>query len=195
MEDEFVAMVSHDLRSPLNAILGWAGLLRTQKLDADATHRALETIERNAKSQAKLLEDLLDISRILRDKLELELSPVNLRTIVAAAVETAYPAANGKNIRFITVLDDSIPSISGDPNRLQQVFGNLLSNAIKFTPSGGRIEVYLSLKANISLTYAQIEVKDTGIGMNSEFLPQVFERYRQGEGSKTQGGLGLGLAN
>jgi PAS domain S-box-containing protein len=190
-KDEFVAMVSHDLRSPLNAILGWAKLLRTQKLDADATHRALETIERNAKSQAKLLEDLLDISRILRNKLQLELSTVNLRAIIADALETAYPAANGKNIRFITVIDDSIPSISGDSNRLQQVFGNLLSNAIKFTPQGGCIEVYLSLEAN---NYAQIEFKDTGIGMSPEFLPQVFERYQQGKDSKIYGGLGLGLA-
>lgn len=140
-KDDFVAMVSHDLRSPLNAILGWAKLLQTQKFDPDATNRALQTIERNAKSQAKLLEDLLDMSRILRNQFQLELSQINLRTIVATAVETAYPAANAKNIRFVTVVADSITPTSGDPNRLQQVLGNLLSNAIKFTPEGGRIEV------------------------------------------------------
>ncbi|MBW4601893.1 MAG: PAS domain S-box protein [Calothrix sp. FI2-JRJ7] len=197
-KDEFVAMVSHDLRSPLNAILGWAKLLQTRKFDEAATQKALQTIERNARSQAKLLEDLLDISRILRSKLQLELAPVNLYTVVTAAIETAYPGANAKNIRFVTVLDNSIPPISGDIHRLQQVMGNLLSNALKFTDVGGRIEVYLSIKhtwqGNQHLNYIQIDVKDTGIGIKPEFLPQVFERYQQDNSSGRRQGLGLGLA-
>jgi PAS domain S-box-containing protein len=193
-KDEFVAMVSHDLRSPLNAILGWAKLLQTRKLDEAATQTALQTIERNAKSQAKLLEDLLDISRILRGKLRLELAPVNLYTIVTTAIETVYPSANAKNIRFVTVLDNSVPLIEGDVHRLQQVMGNLLSNAVKFTPESGRIEIYLSIKQGLDKNYIQIDVKDTGIGIKPEFLPQVFERYQQDNSSGRRQGLGLGLA-
>ncbi|BAZ15260.1 two-component hybrid sensor and regulator [Calothrix sp. NIES-4071] len=196
-KDEFVAMVSHDLRSPLNAILGWAKLLQTRKFDEGVTKSALQTIERNANSQVKLLEDLLDISRILKNKIQLELAPVNLYTIVTTAIETAYPGANAKNICFVTVLDNSIPLISGDVNRLQQVMGNLLSNAIKFTPQGGHIEVYLSLIQNNQdqqKNYIQIAVKDTGIGIKPEFLPQVFERYQQDSSTLRRQGLGLGLA-
>lgn len=194
-KDEFVAMVSHDLRSPLHAIIGWAELLRTRKLDADTFATALETIERNAKSQATLLEDLLNISRILRGKLQLQVSPVNLANIVKMAIKTAYPSANAKGIHLESVLDESIPSITGDTNRLLQVLGNLLSNAIKFTPSQGRVDVRLCLcpEPNSSDS-ALIEVSDTGIGISAEFLPYVFERYRQAGRIHKQVGLGLGLA-
>jgi PAS domain S-box-containing protein len=189
-KDEFVAMVSHDLRSPLNAIMGWAKLLRTRHFDKATINSALETIERNAQSQAKLLEDLLNISRILRGKLQLEVSPVNLVAIVEAAIETAYPSANEQNICLESVIDQSIPPIIGDSNRLLQVLGNLLSNAIKFTPSQGRVEVRLSRNNDD----AQIIVSDTGIGISSEFIPHIFERYRQANRIHKQGGLGLGLA-
>ncbi len=189
-KDEFVAMVAHDLRSPLHAILGWTELLQTRKLDAVTTARALETIERSAKSQAKLLEDLLNISRMLRGKLQLELSQVNLFNIVGMAIETAYPSANAKNLYLESTLDESIPDINGDINRLLQVLGNLLSNAIKFTPPEGRVEVKLFRNG----ANAQITVTDTGSGIKSEFLPYVFERYRQGHSTHKQGGLGLGLA-
>ncbi|MEA5504369.1 PAS domain-containing protein [Halotia wernerae UHCC 0503] len=189
-KDEFVAMVAHDLRSPLHAILGWTEMLQTRKLDAVTTARALETIERSAKSQAKLLEDLLNISRMLRGKLQLELSQVNLFNIVRIAIETAYPSANAKNVCLESILDESIPPITGDINRLLQVLGNLLSNAIKFTPPEGQVEVRLFRSG----ANAQITVTDTGIGIKSEFLPYVFERYRQGHSIQKQGGLGLGLA-
>ncbi|MDF5710977.1 MAG: PAS domain-containing protein [Nostoc sp. S4] len=189
-KDEFVAMVSHDLRSPLNAILGWVRLLRTRKFDEASLAKALETIERNARSQEKLLEDLLNMSRILQGKLQLELSQVNLSVIIGAAIETAYPLANAKNIRLELIADRSIPPIFGDINRLLQVLGNLLSNAVKFTPSGGRVEVRLF---NTS-SHAQITVSDTGIGISPEFLPYVFERYHQGHSTRKHGGLGLGLA-
>ncbi|MFN6518631.1 MAG: PAS domain-containing protein [Nostoc sp. CreGUA01] len=189
-KDEFVAMVSHDLRSPLNAILGWVQLLRTRKFDAPNLAKALETIERNARSQEKLLEDLLNMSRILQGKLQLEVTQVNLGAVVGAAMETAYPSANAKNIRLESIIDRSISTISGDINRLLQVLGNLLTNAIKFTPSGGQVEV--SLFRNGS--HAEIRVRDTGIGISPEFLPYVFERYHQGHSTHKQGGLGLGLA-
>jgi signal transduction histidine kinase len=212
-------MVSHDLRSPLNAILGWAKLLRTRNLDEAATTRALETIERNAKSQAKLLEDLLDTSRILRGTVQLDLTQINLVKTVQIAVETAYPVADVKSIYIESIFDNSLPPIMGDFNRLQQVLGNLLSNAIKFTPQQGRIQVRLSIQEMgrqgdeemgrwreegeltfstfpvlNSARYAQITVSDTGIGISEEFLPYVFERYRQAPGNKRKGGLGLGLA-
>ncbi|MDZ8109399.1 MAG: PAS domain S-box protein [Nostoc sp. DedQUE12a] len=189
-KDEFVAMVSHDLRSPLNAILGWVQLLRTRKFDAANLAKALETIERNARSQEKLLEDLLNMSRILQGKLQLEVSQVNLGVVVGAAIETAYPSANAKNIRLESKIDRSISPISGDINRLLQVLGNLLANAIKFTPSGGKVEITLFRNGS----HAEITVSDTGIGISPEFLPYVFERYHQGHSTHKQGGLGLGLA-
>ncbi|HYW18606.1 MAG TPA: PAS domain-containing protein [Nodularia sp. (in: cyanobacteria)] len=190
-KDEFVAMVSHDLRSPLNAILGWAKLLRTRELDANTVTNALETIERNALSQAKLLEDLLNMSRILRGELQLEVRPVELVNIVKASVETAYPSAEAQGIHLEWIIDESIPPIIGDANRLLQVLGNLLSNAIKFTPSGGRVEVQLA-KTNDSQIL--IQVSDTGLGIKPEFLPHVFERYRQADCTSKHSGLGLGLA-
>ncbi|MBD2501799.1 hybrid sensor histidine kinase/response regulator [Anabaena azotica] len=189
-KDEFVAMVSHDLRSPLNSILGWSQLLRSRQFDEATFTRALETIERNAQSQAKLLEDLLDMSRILRGKLQLEFCQVDLAAIIGVAIETAYPSAQAKNIQLESVIDQSIPLIRGDVNRLLQVLGNLLSNAIKFTPSQGQVTVQLTHTS----TEAQITVADTGIGISAEFLPYVFERYHQAESQGKQGGLGLGLA-
>jgi len=189
-KDKFIAMVSHDLRSPLNAILGWAQLLLTRQMDIATITRGLETIERSAQSQSKLLEDLLNRSRILQGKLQLELGPVNLVGIIDVAMETAYPCANAKNIRLESVIDESVPMIQGDANRLLQVLGNLLSNAIKFTPSGGRVEVQLSTRGDLVV----IEVSDTGIGINPEFLPHVFEPYYQGDRPDKQTGLGLGLA-
>jgi PAS domain S-box-containing protein len=222
-KDEFVAMVSHDLRSPLNAILGWAKLLRTRQVGAETTVRALEAIERNAQSQAKLLEDLLDVSRMIRGTLELHKSQINLVFLVEESVETIFPSANAKGIHLEFGLDftsrtdnskvkiqkskvesqaaisDSLVLISGDRDRLQQVLGNLLSNAIKFTPEGGRIEVRLSLEGSRGEftphpAYAQIQVIDTGKGISPEFLPHVFDRFRQAEIANKQGGLGLGLA-
>ncbi|BAY40929.1 multi-sensor signal transduction histidine kinase [Nostoc sp. NIES-2111] len=188
-KDEFVAMVSHDLRSPLNSILGWSQLLRTRQFDETTFNRALETIERNAQSQAKLLEDLLDMSRLLRGKLKLECSQVDLAAIIGVAIETVYPSAQAKNIHLESIIDQSIPLISGDIHRLLQVLGNLLSNAIKFTPSKGKITVKL-IHTN---TEALITVTDTGIGISPDFLPYVFERYRQADRQNQQGGLGLGL--
>ncbi|MBD2440353.1 PAS domain-containing protein [Nostoc sp. FACHB-110] len=189
-KDEFVAMVSHDLRSPLNAILGWTQLLRTREFDQQSIHRALETIERNAQSQAKLLEDLLNMSKILRGKLQLDLRQISLAAIVGAAIQAVYPEANTKNIRLISAIDQARPLMIGDSDRLLQILGNLLSNAIKFTPAGGQIEVKLLHYENT----AEISVSDTGIGITPEFLPYVFERYRQDDRIPTKGGLGLGLA-
>jgi signal transduction histidine kinase len=187
-KDEFVAMIAHDLRSPLNAILGWTKMLQSRNVDQVTMRRALETIERNTKFQAKLLEDLLDTSRILRGKLELKVYKVSLCTIVHAALETAYPVANAKKINLVSVVDDSVPPIIGDEKRLQQILGNLLSNAIKFTPEMGRVEVRLFYHNN----FAYINVSDTGVGISAEFLPYIFERYRQADCSA--GGIGLGLA-
>ncbi|MBW4643657.1 MAG: PAS domain-containing protein [Goleter apudmare HA4340-LM2] len=189
-KDEFVAMVSHDLRSPLNAILGWTQLLRTRQMDTASINNALETIERNAKSQSALLEDLLNMSRMIQGKLQLDFSQVNLAAIVGVAIETAYPSANAKNIHLKSVVDRSMPPIRGDWNRLLQVLGNLISNAIKFTSSGGKVEVQLLQDC----THAKITVIDTGIGISPELLPHVFERYYQGDRTHKQAGLGLGLA-
>lgn len=257
MKDEFLATLSHELRTPLNAILGWASLLRTRKFDADATARAIETIERNAKAQTQIIEDLLDISRIIRGDLRLNIHPVNLVPLLDAAIDAVTPAATVKNISLEFLFDSSLkvrsqepgvrsqkshvrsqktedrsqkkaeeqggwgaeektainfppaplppcpllaraplaPSpflVLGDANRLQQIIWNLLTNAIKFTPNGGKVEVRLSVEDQI----ACIEVMDTGQGISPEFLPFVFDYFRQADSSPTrsQGGLGLGLA-
>ncbi|MEW6497519.1 MAG: PAS domain S-box protein, partial [Cyanobacteriota bacterium] len=192
IKDEFLAVLSHELRSPLNPILGWAKLLQSRRFDEQATTRALETIERNAKLQAQLIEDLLDVSRILRGKLVLNVVPVNLVTTIEAALETMHLAAEAKGIQIQTVLAPSVGQVKGDSGRLQQVVWNLLSNAIKFTPAGGRVEVCLERVNND----AQIQVKDKGKGIAPEFLPHVFEYFRQADGTTTRqfGGLGLGLA-
>jgi len=192
IKDEFLAVLSHELRSPLNPILGWSKLLQQRKLDEAATQRALETIERNAKLQTQLIEDLLDVSRILRGKMTLTVSPVNLITAVQAAIETVRLAAEAKQIIIQTQLAENIAPIAGDAARIQQIVWNLLSNAIKFTPAGGKVEVCLESVGN----QAQIQVKDTGKGINPAFLPYVFEYFRQEDGTTTRkfGGLGLGLA-
>ncbi|MBE9167299.1 response regulator [Pleurocapsales cyanobacterium LEGE 06147] len=257
VKDEFLAILSHELRSPLNAILGWSKILLKQEFDRATTAQGLEIIERNARLQTQLIEDLLDVSRILRGKLSLDVCPVNLVSLIQGALNTMRPAAQAKSIEigfeiirgkeemedtgrrergdgrnvnksFFASTDSAVrqasphPSfqVSGDPNRLQQVFWNLLSNAIKFTPQGGQVEIRLSLVAGHSSLveegqittdksqrnnnqglmtkdkFAQIQVKDTGKGISPEFLPHVFEYFRQADASttRTQGGLGLGLA-
>jgi PAS domain S-box-containing protein len=192
VKDEFLAVLSHELRSPLNPILGWTTILRSKRLDATKVDQALETIERNAKLQAQLIEDLLDVSRILQGKMTLNVAIVNLAATIEAALETVRLAAEAKNIQIQTTLNPISGTVSGDANRLQQVVWNLLSNAVKFTPSRGRVEVRLEQVG----TYAQIQVKDTGKGITPEFLPYVFEYFRQEDGTTTRkfGGLGLGLA-
>lgn len=200
MKDEFLAVVSHELRSPLNAILGWATMLRGRQLNESTTAKALETIERNAKSQKQLIEDLLDVSRIITGKLRLKVLPVQLPPIIEAVLDTVRPAAEAKTIALESVVDWEIGPVLGDADRLQQIIWNLLSNAIKFTPNGGRVDVLLQsfiepVGSNI-IAYAQIEVRDTGIGIEPEFLPFVFDRFRQADSSSTRsyGGLGLGLS-
>lgn len=261
MKDEFLAVLSHELRTPLTSMLGWSKILRAKKLDEKATSRALEAIERNAISQMQLIEDILDVSRIIRGQLRLNVSAVNLLAVMEAALEAVRPLAEPKDIQLSTVLDTSIGSVYGDPARLQQIVWNLLTNAIKFTPKGGRVEVRLSKHFGFSISdfgvsatstslsttqsnnfgfeshgenldssnteesnnlksvlensdgrepslklsaksqnsksqYAQIQVIDTGIGISSEFLPKVFERFRQADSTTTRShnGLGLGLA-
>jgi signal transduction histidine kinase/ActR/RegA family two-component response regulator len=191
-KDEFLGLLSHELRNPLNAIVGWTRMLHNGSLDGPAFARALETIERNAKLQARLIEDMLDVSRIVTGKLRLDVQPVDLATVVSAAVDTSRPAADAKDIRIQVVLDFGAGPVLGDPVRLQQVIWNLLSNAVKFTPKHGRIQVQLE-RIN---SHVEIVVSDTGIGIAEELLPHVFERFRQGDSSSTKqhGGLGLGLA-
>lgn len=192
IKDEFLAVLSHELRSPLNPILGWVKLLQTRKFDETRTKTALATIERNAQLQAQLIEDLLDISRVMGGKLSLSATPVSLNFVISSAIETVRLAASAKNIQLTELLDAEVDRVFGDPGRLQQVMWNLLSNAVKFTPNGGQVTVRLSqVDGN-----AQIEVIDTGMGINPEFLPYVFEYFRQEDSSTTRkfGGLGLGLA-
>lgn len=192
VKDEFLAVLSHELRTPLNPILGWSRLLREGKLDAATTNRALETIERNAQLQTQLIEDLLDVSRILQGKLSLKIGRVSLTATIEAALETVHLAAEAKSIQLQTFCAPEVGPVLGDANRLQQVVWNLLANAVKFTPSGGRVEVHLACVGS----QAQIQVSDTGQGIKPEFLPHVFEYFRQADGTTTRvfGGLGLGLA-
>jgi PAS domain S-box-containing protein len=191
-KDEFLAILSHELRSPLNGILGWAQMLQRGKLSEDTKARALETIKRNAKAQVQLIDDLLDISRIIRGKLRLEVRPIELSSIIEVAIDAMRPAVDAKEIQLQRMLDPSAGLVLGDPERLQQILWNLLSNAIKFTPKGGRVQVQLQRhQLNIEMI-----VSDTGKGISSDFLPFVFERFRQADSSitRTYGGLGLGLA-
>jgi signal transduction histidine kinase/ActR/RegA family two-component response regulator len=191
-KDEFLSMVSHELRTPLTAINGWAQMLRAGRLNAAQSARALETIVRNAKSQTQLINDLLDVSRIIAGKMRLDVEPLKLGTVIEAAIETVRPAAEAKGIHLSALFDPAADTMSGDAERLQQVVWNLLSNAIKFAPNGGRVEVRLK-RAD---SHVEIIVGDNGQGIRPEFLPYVFERFRQ-ENSGTnrpQGGLGLGLA-
>ncbi|MCC5634725.1 response regulator [Nostoc sp. CHAB 5844] len=233
MKDEFLAILSHELRSPLNAILGWAQLLRGRKLNDTQIAKAIETIERNARAQTQMIEDLLDISRMIRGKLQLKVSTCNLITIIESTIETVTLAAQAKEIQLqFSRIEDGIAQhnenqeslatdaknsllccvsrtnishqqteflISGDSDRLQQIMWNLLSNAIKFTPQGGKVKIQLSKSIGHvaqSISYAQIQIIDTGVGIGREFLPYVFDRFRQADSSSTRAhsGLGLGLA-
>jgi signal transduction histidine kinase/CheY-like chemotaxis protein len=191
-KDEFLATLSHELRTPLNAILGWSHILASAKTDDEDLAEGLRTIERNARAQTQIIEDLLDMSRIINGKVRLDVQRLELVPILEAAVETVRPSAVLKNIRIQTVLDANAGLISGDPNRLQQVFWNLLSNAIKFTGKGGRIQVLLE-RVN---SHLEVSISDTGEGIDPEFLPHIFDRFRQADSSSTRrhGGLGLGLS-
>jgi PAS domain S-box-containing protein len=192
VKDEFLATLSHELRTPLNAIQGWATLLRDHKVSAQDRERGLETIERNVRVQAQIVNDLLDMSRIVSGKIHLEVQQLYLHEVMNNAIETVRQSASAKNVRIQPMLDSGIGMVRGDPNRLQQVLWNLLSNAVKFTPSGGRVQVVLE-RVN---SHIEICVADTGVGIPVEFLPYVFDRFRQGDPSTTRryGGLGLGLS-
>ncbi|MEH2150051.1 GAF domain-containing protein [Nostoc sp.] len=192
IKDEFLAVLSHELRTPLNPILGWTKLMRTRKLDQATSDRALETIERNAKLQTQLIEDLLDVSRILQGKLNLNFYQINLVSVIEAAIETVRLSAEVKSIQIQTILESGVGQVLGDANRLQQVIWNILSNAIKFTPIGGQVKIKLEQVDS----QIQIRVTDTGKGIVPEFLPYVFDYFRQADGATTRkfGGLGLGLA-
>ncbi|MBW4488762.1 MAG: PAS domain S-box protein [Trichocoleus desertorum ATA4-8-CV12] len=215
MKDEFLATLSHELRTPLNSILGWSRLLTNRQMDAATTTRALETIERNAKLQAQLIEDILDVSRIICGKLRLNLCPTKLETVIQAAIDAVRPAAEAKSLHLSYCCTPALERVLVDPDRMQQVVWNLLSNAVKFTPAGGRVEVQMlqveqqpmpgnlpqsglaeEMLAAPAGSYAEIRVSDTGVGIVPEFLPHVFDRFRQADSTTTrsQGGLGLGLA-
>ena len=192
IKDEFLAIVSHELRTPLNSMLGWVKIIRNRKLDETITSKALETIERNAQLQRKLIEDILDVSRIVQGKIRLNIYKVDLVIVINAAIEAIYPTSEIKDIQIESKLDSSVGKVMGDAERLQQVVWNLLSNAVKFTPRRGRVEVCLE-QVNSN---AKISVSDTGKGINADFLPYMFERFRQADSTttRTDSGLGLGLA-
>ena len=190
-KDAFLAMVSHELRSPLSPILAWARMLSRGLLDEEKTRRAIETIERNARAQAQLIDDLLDVSRIVTGKLRLEVRPVDVVAVVDAAIDVVRPAADAKGIQLERVLDSEVGPVAGDAARLQQVVWNLLSNAVKFTPRGGHVQIVLE-RVN---SQVEIAVSDTGRGIAPEFLPFLFQQFQQAETGSTRsyGGLGLGL--
>ena len=192
LKDEFLAMLSHELRTPLTAILGWAHMLRTGQFDEKSVAGAYETIERNARAQAQLIDDLLDVSRVITGKLRLDVRAIDPNAFVESAVEAVRPGAESKGVRVQKIIDTGLSYVSGDPVRLQQVVWNLLSNAVKFTPRGGLVQVRLS-RVN---SHVEIAVSDTGQGISAEFLPHVFDRFRQADQRITRqhGGLGLGLS-
>lgn len=192
LKDEFLATLSHELRTPLNAVMGWSRMLKSGRLDNESSTHALEVIERNAWAQKQIIEDILDVSRVITGKLQLHLAPVDLVSVVKAALDAVCPALEAKNIKIETSYQEGLRIIAGDADRLQQVVWNLLSNASKFTPTGGVVDV----KVSQDDSYLQIQVGDTGPGVDGDFLPHVFERFRQADGSttRTYGGLGLGLA-
>lgn len=209
IKDDFLTTVSHELRTPLNAILGWSQVLRTGKLSDTIVAKALETIERNARSQKELIEDILDVSQIITGNLYLQISLINIAPIIEKVINISLPSVVAKQIQLKFIQNEVNEEILGDPDRLQQVIWNLLSNAIKFTPVGGSININLKIEESLnrteeqkllcsssSLKFIVIEVIDTGIGIKPEFLPFVFDRFRQADGSTTRlyGGLGLGLA-
>ncbi len=191
MKDEFLATLSHELRTPLNAILGWSQILRNDPSAEDIV-QGVAVIERNARAQTQIIEDLLDMSRIISGKVRLDVQRIDLKPVVEAAIDTVRAAADAKSIRLQTVLDPLARPVSGDPNRLQQVFWNLLTNAIKFTPKEGRVQIVLE-RVN---SHLEVSVSDSGEGISPEFLPHVFDRFRQADASTSRrhGGLGLGLA-
>jgi PAS domain S-box-containing protein len=192
LKEEFLATISHELRTPLSAILGWTRMLRLGQLSAEDHSKALDTIERNARAQAQLIDDLLDVSRIITGKLRMDVRPSDPNSFIDAAVEAVRPAAEAKGVRMQKVMDTGTVAIPGDPVRLQQVVWNLLSNAIKFTPRGGRVQIR-SERVN---SHLEIVVTDTGQGIAADFLPHVFDRFRQADQktSRQHGGMGLGLA-
>jgi two-component system, chemotaxis family, CheB/CheR fusion protein len=191
-KDEFLSMISHELRTPLSAILGWAQLLRTQKFDAVRTNHALETIEQSAKTQDRLIEDLLDVSAITSGKIRLNKSPIQLGSVIQTAIDTVQLSAAAKQIQLESSLEPTTETIVGDPDRIGQIISNLLINAIKFTPTGGRIDIKLTYLE----TQAQIGISDTGSGISAEFLPYIFDRWSQADPTQnhTNSGLGLGLS-
>ena len=190
--DELVATVSHELRTPLNTVLGWARLLRCGKLDASGTARAVDAIERSATAQARIVDDLLDVARVARGELRLDVQTVELVPVVEAALAAVRPAAAARGIALSIALEPDAGPVSGDPGRLQQVVWNLLSNAVKFTPEGGRVEVRLRPEGDSAV----LRVIDTGEGFDPAFAPHLFERFRQADSSSTRhhGGIGAGLA-
>jgi PAS domain S-box-containing protein len=192
VKDEFVATLSHELRTPLNAIVGWSHLLKLGELDDEMTERAVEAIHRNAMAQTQLVSDILDVSRIITGRLRLAVRPAELLPALEAALASVAAAAAARKIELSTDIDEGCGWVMGDPDRLQQVFWNLLSNAIKFTPAGGRVEVGVRRVAH----ECEVVVRDDGAGIRAEFLPHVFDRFRQADSSSTRvhGGLGLGLA-
>ncbi|HKP11394.1 MAG TPA: ATP-binding protein, partial [Blastocatellia bacterium] len=192
LKDEFLATVSHELRTPLNAILGWASLLNRRTMDDQTVRAAAAVIERNAKGQAEIINDILDVSRIVTGNLRIEPRVIELAPLIQMAIDTTHPAAAAKAVTVNAALDPDAGAVLGDPDRLQQVVWNLLSNAVKFTPRGGRIEVGLAREG----AHVEIKVSDSGIGIDGQFLPYVFDRFRQADSSTTRahGGLGLGLA-
>jgi CheY-like chemotaxis protein/two-component sensor histidine kinase len=192
LKDEFLMTVSHELRTPLTAIYGWARMLSTGQIRDAQKPRAIDAIERNAAALQQLVNDLLDVSRVVSGKLRLDIDTVSLPDVVGAAIDTVRPAAHAKNIRLVTTAGDGELVVSGDAGRLQQVIWNLLSNAVRFTPAGGRIEIAMARVADA----IEVVVRDTGPGVDPRFLPHAFERFRQGAAGTTReyGGLGLGLA-
>jgi signal transduction histidine kinase len=192
LKEEFLATVSHELRTPLNAVVGWSRLLRSGKLDNDGMTHAVDVIERNAAAQRQIIEDLLDVSRIVAGKLRISTQPVDLLLVIHAAIDAVQPAAEAKEIKISTHVEAPDLIVKADVERLQQVFWNLLSNAVKFTPHGGLIDVYLERSDSL----AEVRIEDSGPGVPPEFLPHIFERFSQADGSSTRkhGGLGLGLA-
>ena len=192
LKDEFLATLSHELRTPLNAVIGWSRMLNSGRLDRESSQHAREVIERNAWAQKQIIEDILDVSRVITGKLQLNLGPVDLVAVVDAALDAMRPAMEAKDIKIETIIDASLRMVSGDADRLQQVVWNVLSNAAKFTPAGGQVEISVSQ----GTTHVLVQVKDSGPGIDPAFLPHVFERFRQADGSttRTHGGLGLGLA-
>ena len=192
LKDEFLATLSHELRTPLNAIVGYVRMMQSDLLTGEKRTRAMDTVARNVTSLTQIVEDVLDVSRIISGKLRLDVQPVDLPPVIHNAVETVRPAADAKGVRLVTIVDPRAAMVSGDPERLQQILWNVLSNAVKFTERGGRVEVRLE-RVN---SHVDITVSDTGIGISAEFLPHVFDRFRQADAgiNRARGGLGLGLA-